>query len=251
MNKTANSQTHTVKNQAPSAAHTVVSTAQKVGGAASANRPDVGSPDGHMSTVSYLTKSSPIVAADALPPSSSSSDPNVAMNPAVLAGSATPNVPDSTALQYLPAPSMYGYDYFACQARCKIPNCSICYSQQANSVNPQFVQRPGVYPSPTAAASGIVYSPDSNAPACYIWFESEAQKRLYQTQLALSQLNVNATQAVGIPAKYAAAGIPLTQLPANQMDGAVMVPDPMLTVGPQSLTTSQSVMTAVSVVNLD
>ncbi|KAF6767684.1 hypothetical protein AHF37_10268 [Paragonimus kellicotti] len=222
-------------------------------------RPDDVSSDGHVPAIPHLMNSSPkpttLKSSDVLVTSSSSSpDLNVAVNPTALSRTVTPNVADSTAVQLLPAPSVYGYDYIACQARCKVPNCSICYPQQVNPVGSQFIQRPVGYQGPTpvaAAASGGTYSPDSTAPAYYIWFGSEAQKRMYQTQLALSQLNVNAAQAVSLPAKYTAAGIPITQQPINAVDGAVMqlpggmIQDPVLTVGPQSLN-SQPLMAAVS-----
>ncbi|KAF7258270.1 hypothetical protein EG68_04390 [Paragonimus skrjabini miyazakii] len=223
-------------------------------------RSDDVSSDGHVPAISHLMNSSPkpttLKSSDILATSSSSSpDLNVAVNPTVLSRTVTPNVPDSTAVQLLPAPSIYGYDYIACQARCKVPNCSICYPQQVNTVGSQFIQRPVGYQGPTpvaAAASGVTYSPDSTAPAYYIWFGSEAQKRMYQAQLALSQLNVNAAQAVSLPAKYNAAGIPITQQPINAVDGAVMqlpggmVQDPVLTIGPQPHS-SQPLMVASSV----
>ncbi|KAA3680607.1 uncharacterized protein DEA37_0008112 [Paragonimus westermani] len=222
-------------------------------------RPDAVSSDGHVPAISHLMNSSPkpttLKSSDIFTTSSSSSpDLNVAVNPTVISGTVASNVPDSTEVQLLPAAPIYGYDYIACQARCKIPNCSICYPQQANPVGSQFIQRPAGYQGPTpvaAAASGVTYCPDSTAPAYYIWFGSEAQKRMYQTQLALSQLNVNTPQSVSLPAKYSAPGIPITQQPINAVDGAVMqlsggmVQDPVLTVGPQSVS-SQSLMAVSS-----
>ncbi|KAF8560731.1 hypothetical protein P879_04625 [Paragonimus westermani] len=222
-------------------------------------RPDAVSSDGHVPAISHLMNSSPkpttLKSSDIFTTSSSSSpDLNVAVNPTVISGTVTSNVPDSTAVQLLPAASIYGYDYIACQARCKVPNCSICYPQQVNPVGSQFIQRPIGYQGPTpvaAAASGVTYCPDSTAPAYYIWFGSEAQKRMYQTQLALSQLNVNTPQSVSLPAKYSAPGIPITQQPINAVDGAVMqlpggmVQDSVLTVGPQSVS-SQSLMAVSS-----
>ncbi|VDP84897.1 unnamed protein product [Echinostoma caproni] len=108
---------------------------------------------------------------------------------------------------------------------CSAPHCSTCYpvldsTNYINNASPPAVQQPMLLTRSLLGGVGSARASGTSAPpSCYLWLgqDAEAQKQIYQAQLALSQLSLNPITP-GIAQNYAVAsdcstGVPL--VPTN------------------------------------
>lgn len=90
---------------------------------------------------------------------------------------------------------------------CSAQQCSTCYpvldsAGYVNNASPSAVQQPMLLTRPLLG--GVGSTGGETAPStCYVWVgqDAEAQKQMYQTQLTLSQLNLNSVTP-SIPQSY-------------------------------------------------